>query len=120
VLKRFRPRKIHRQVSRNAAHSYGPNWEAISDYVRRRDRYRCRMADLTGGRQTCSNRFPPPLARFLVAHHIKERLRGGSDHPSNLVALCSICHSRIHGRIIGPIPSAKQIAFGKKLTCTTV
>ena len=29
-------------------------------------------------------------------HHIKPRIEGGSDHPSNLVTLCPNCHALIH------------------------
>lgn len=39
--------------------------------------------------------------RSLVeVHHIKERNEGGDNSPSNLVACCSNCHSKIHLDII--------------------
>jgi len=38
-------------------------------------------------------RFRPLL---LQVHHIRERSRGGSDHPDNLIATCVSCHAEIH------------------------
>lgn len=33
---------------------------------------------------------------YLHVHHIKELSNGGSDNPSNVVALCPNCHYRVH------------------------
>lgn len=58
---------------------YGSRWREISKrYLR--DHPRCERC----GRPS------------KVAHHIVSRKQGGSDHPSNLVALCNSCHSKIH------------------------
>jgi len=33
---------------------------------------------------------------LIETHHIIERNEGGSDHASNLVRVCSNCHSKCH------------------------
>lgn len=48
-----------------------------------RDRHRCR-------RKGCHH------TRFLDIHHLVPRARGGTNHPSNLVTLCSACHRLAH------------------------
>lgn len=35
-------------------------------------------------------------ARATGYHHRKTRARGGTDHPTNLVALCYDCHMWVH------------------------
>jgi len=87
---------------------YGEDWEKLSEYVRRRDNYTCRMGDLTNHR--CNNRFPPPFHNLLHAHHIIP-LPKGPNHPKNLITLCKDCHGKIHGKNLGKITD-KQ----KKLT----
>lgn len=47
-----------------------------------RDGYRCALCDSTSG---------------LQIHHCVHRSRGGSNHPHNLIALCSNCHATVHG-----------------------
>lgn len=39
-----------------------------------------------------------PLTAGWECHHRKLRSRGGQDSAANLVALCRLCHRRVHGR----------------------
>lgn len=39
-----------------------------------------------------------PTGVWLEAHHVLEHQDGGSDHPSNLQALCNECHALVHWR----------------------
>lgn len=69
--------------------SPGRNKASIAPKTRRevlaRDRHRCR-------RKGCGNN------RFLEVHHLVQRAAGGSNEASNLVTLCSACHSLLHDR----------------------
>jgi len=47
-----------------------------------RDGYRCALCDST---------------QYLQVHHLIPRGHGGSDHPYNLICLCSTCHAQAHG-----------------------
>lgn len=38
-------------------------------------------------------------------HHIVFRSQGGTDDPSNLVAICRGCHEQAHGRRGGKLPA---------------
>lgn len=40
-----------------------------------------------------------PLSLIFQAHHRKLRSRGGQDSAANLLALCGLCHRRIHNRV---------------------
>ena len=39
------------------------------------------------------------LSLTFQAHHRKLRSRGGQDSAANLLALCGLCHRRIHNRV---------------------
>lgn len=76
----------------------GRNWTTIPPRVRRevlaRDGHRCQAPG-------CGR------TRFLEVHHTVPRLRGGTNHPENLVTLCAACHRLWHERgggakILGP------------------
>lgn len=62
-----------------------PDWPERRLRVLERDGYKCRRcnANLRG-------------VFYREVHHIVARARGGSDHMSNLIALCKTCHDRIH------------------------
>ena len=50
--------------------------------IYKRDGYRCSLCDST---------------KYLQIHHCIPRGQGGSDHPHNLITLCSDCHAMAHG-----------------------
>lgn len=53
-----------------------------------RDGYRCALCDST---------------KYIQIHHFIPRGHGGSDHPHNLICLCSDCHGTAHGmQLYGP------------------
>lgn len=112
-LGRYKPRKFVQPVSRGV-HPYGPDWTNVTLYVRKRDNYRCRISDLTRGRRICKNRFPPPFHHLLHAHHILERGRGGSDHPSNVITICCVCHGWLHNKPLGRI-TLKQVYAAQRV-----
>jgi predicted HNH restriction endonuclease len=58
-------------------------WPIVRDAVLARDRMSCKLCK--------SGELSSP-----EVHHIIPRHRGGSDHPLNLVTLCSTCHKMIH------------------------
>lgn len=47
-----------------------------------REGYRCALCD---------------SGKTIQIHHIIKRSCGGSDHPHNLICLCSDCHALAHG-----------------------
>jgi hypothetical protein len=75
---------VKRPGARNRA-TIAPSVRAA---VLRRDRHRCRASG-------CGE------TRFLEVHHVVEREAGGSNHPENLVTLCSRCHHLWHERGLG-------------------
>ena len=50
--------------------------------IYRREGYRCALCDST---------------RYLQIHHVISRGSGGTNHPHNLICLCSDCHALAHG-----------------------
>ena len=56
----------------------------IKMMVKSRQQYKCACCGVT---------YP---AYVLDVHHIKRRSDGGSNQPSNLVAVCANCHRIIH------------------------
>lgn len=50
--------------------------------IYRREGWRCALCDST---------------KYLQIHHIVKRSQGGSNHPHNLICLCSDCHALAHG-----------------------
>lgn len=61
-----------------------PGWQKTKAAVLRRDRHKCRDC---GGRAT-------------TVDHVWPRAWGGSDHPSNLEAVCEPCHDKRTARTL--------------------
>jgi len=57
------------------------SYEKLRQQVLRRDGWRC---------QTCG------AMSNLEVHHQQFRSRSGADSKDNLIALCSVCHARLH------------------------
>lgn len=50
--------------------------------------------------------------KYLQVHHIIKRSQGGSNHPHNLICLCSDCHALAHGMDLrGVMPSIGTPGF---------
>ncbi|MDD3092203.1 MAG: HNH endonuclease [Methanoregulaceae archaeon] len=45
---------------------------------------------------------------YLEVHHIIPKIKGGSDHPANLMTVCSSCHSRLTGRMLSNLAGTKK------------
>lgn len=60
---------------------YGPGWKNVRATIRKRDKV-C---------QACG-KTPEQNGAALHVHHLKPFRVGGTNHPSNLVALCESCH----------------------------
>lgn len=50
--------------------------------IYRRDGFRCALCDST---------------KYIQIHHYISRGAGGTNHPHNLITLCSDCHAAAHG-----------------------
>ena len=63
-------------------HPLPPDWPAIRAGILHRDRGRC---------QTCG-------AKATQVDHVLPAHQGGTDHPTNLAAICDPCHRSKTGR----------------------
>lgn len=70
---------------------YGNAWEETRLYVLRRDKYLC-QACLKAGTITALVVGEPSHPRSGHVDHIIPKSQGGTDDPSNLQALCRLCH----------------------------
>lgn len=61
-------------------------WRMIRRGVIARDGGRCRI---------CGKDLSRVPSWLTEVHHVQPRSEGGSDHPSNLITLCIMCHRRI-------------------------
>jgi 5-methylcytosine-specific restriction endonuclease McrA len=59
-------------------------YERLRQQVLRRDRWRC---------QSCGAMVN------LEVHHKEFRSHSGQDSEENLITLCSVCHSSVHGQM---------------------
>ena len=104
LLERKDPvRKADRTKSAFTAATFASNVPfnaAVHHEVNARDRGECQQL-LPDGRKCCERKWPE-------IHHIVERSLGGSNHPSNLITLCS-AHHRIHHR--GSRVWSPQVAY---------
>jgi hypothetical protein len=61
--------------------------------IARNSHYRCQICDVEfRDSNGCPNLHLPEI------HHAKPKVEGGSDHIDNLLALCTVCHDKLHGR----------------------
>lgn len=88
-------------------------WIFLRRQIIRRDNFKCRR---------CDKRFK---VVELTAHHLIPRDEGGSNDPSNLVALCSPCHDYVEindlktiAEIIGSYESDKAPMIAKAIETT--
>lgn len=58
--------------------------------VLRRDDYKCNQCGWTHGEWNASD------PRHLEIHHIEHHAKGGSNQPTNLRTLCTVCHDKLH------------------------
>lgn len=70
--------------------SYPPDWDARRKTVYRRDDWTCTECGRKSGPHTEHKGIP------LHAHHEHPLSQGGSNHLSNLTALCESCHNQEH------------------------
>ncbi|MDD1748176.1 MAG: HNH endonuclease [Methanomassiliicoccales archaeon] len=61
-------------------------WRMIRSGVIERDGRRCRV---------CGKDLSAVPSWLTEVHHVRPKAQGGSDHPSNLITLCVMCHKRI-------------------------
>jgi 5-methylcytosine-specific restriction endonuclease McrA len=61
-------------------------WRMIRSGVIERDGGRCRL---------CGKDLSTVPSWLTEVHHVRPKAEGGSDHPSNLITLCVMCHKRI-------------------------
>jgi signal recognition particle GTPase len=74
---------------------YPPDWDSRRRRVYKRDSYKC---------QNCGNQDDE-----LHAHHIVPISKGGTHKISNLITLCSDCHTAIHGNTMAPSSYSKEL-----------
>lgn len=68
-------------VSKIRRVDYKKTWPETAREVKRRDGYKCKV---------CSG------TEDLEVHHIVPVSRGGTNHKTNLITLCSTCHHKRH------------------------
>jgi HNH endonuclease len=61
-------------------------WRMIRKGVIERDGGRCRL---------CGKDLSKAPSWLTEVHHVRPKHEGGTDHPSNLITLCVMCHRRI-------------------------
>jgi predicted restriction endonuclease len=61
-------------------------WRMIRKGVIERDGGQCRL---------CGKDLSRAPSWLTEVHHVRPKREGGTDHPSNLITLCIMCHRRI-------------------------
>ena len=84
--------------SRESRHKrgYGSAWIKLRAVIMRRDMHLC---------QPCSSKGRVTPATEV--HHIKAKAQGGTDDPSNLVAICRECHEDATRQQTGSAPRVR-------------
>lgn len=106
-------RKVLKRQRQPDASMYGVDWDLVSEFVRRRDGYRCMIYKIANWK--CDGVYPPPFSNLLHAHHVVPLPRG-SNHPNNLISLCKTCHGRLHGKNLGTISDKQKNAAKTRST----
>lgn len=75
-------------------------WDRAKRKVMKRDQYRC---------QSCGMNESEWQGADLQVHHIKAVEDGGGNDLSNLVLLCSYCHSTVHSE--GPVGGSYPVSI---------
>ena len=81
---------------------YPSNWKQITELVKKRDHYTC---------QECGKTYPP-FSPYLHVHHKVELSKGGTNDPSNLISLCTFCHTQKHTHL-----QKRYGVYKEKLKC---
>ncbi len=89
-FRKARTRTAKRNERQVTAQKKRLSWHLLRVQIHQRDGGKCRRCHKKVYLST------PNLDALLEVHHVIFRSAGGSDHPSNLVALCLPCHSLIH------------------------
>lgn len=76
-------------------------WRALAKEIRTRDNHVCR----------CCSRPRLEEEKELDVHHIIPWRYGGSDHPLNLICLCSSCHGWADRNLVVSISELQRILF---------
>lgn len=100
------PSSAYKSTTFSTGSSYGDEWAAISQEVRKRDNYTCHAHVIDLPR--CGNVYRPPFHHLLHVHHIIPFAKCKSHNKRNLITLCKDCHSKEHGRSLGKAISVKQ------------
>ena len=70
---------------------YGAKWQKIRKRILKRDKYLCQSC-LRACRITNLVTGDIKHPRNATVDHITPKHKGGTDHPTNLEALCAACH----------------------------
>lgn len=72
---------------RNDPNDYGPEWNKIRDWVRKRDHYTCQLCGLPEQGKAHHVHHKVPFRMFSSARE--------ANRPENLITLCPSCHQRV-------------------------
>jgi len=67
-------------------------WRKLRRSILERDGYTCQLCGAKGTGSVFDK------GRCMLAHHVVEQSKGGSDDPSNLMTICRKCHAKLHPR----------------------
>lgn len=85
---------------------YGKHWKELSEECRKRACYKCQKC----GKSFLHNKLA------LHAHHVIPLSKGGRNTLSNLIAVCEVCHSKIHKREIVTSKFKNRNGWAKRAT----
>ncbi len=93
-------------------------WYRMRNAILKRDDHRCQLCkrqsdkyndgsfrdQILSGRKT---KWGYDHYDTLEVHHIIPRLEGGTDHPTNLITVCTSCHSKLTGAMLSRLADAR-------------